>query len=154
MNLELVNPFVSAAFSVLEAVLGNTPKKGDLSLQTDLATSRQVNVTLGITGDATGHVILGMSLQTADRIASTMIGQPIRTFDKLAASAVAELGNMIAGNGLLHLSETGLCCDVTPPTVIRGQHVEINTLTIPALVVPLDLEQGEVLVTIGLQRVK
>jgi chemotaxis protein CheX len=154
MNLELVNPFLSAAFSVLETVLGNTPQKGELRLQTDGTTSHQVNVTLGVTGDVTGHIILGMSLQTADRIASTMIGQPIRTFDKLAASAVAELGNMIAGNGLLHLSETGLVADVTPPSVIRGQNVEISTLAIPALIVPLGTDQGEIDVMIGLQRVK
>jgi chemotaxis protein CheX len=151
MNLELVNPFVSAAFSVVEAVLGNTPQKGELRIQKDGITSHQVNVAVGVTGDINGHIIFGMSLQTADRIATAMIGVPIRTFDKLAASAIAELGNMVGGNGLLHLSESGYVCDITPPTVIRGQNVEISTLAIPALVIPLNVEQGELLLTIGLQ---
>lgn len=154
MNLELVNPFVSAAFSVLEALLGNTPQKGELRIQKDGTTSEQVNVSVGVTGDVAGHIIFGMTLQTADRIATAMIGSPVRTFDKLAASAIAELGNMVGGNGLLHLSEAGYVCDITPPTVIRGQNVEISTLAIPALIIPLQLEQGEVIVTIGLQHVQ
>lgn len=154
MKQELVNPFISAAFSVLESVLGETPSKGTLMVQSHGSTRHQVNVIIGVTGEVTGHIIFGMSLQTADRIASTMIGQPIRIFDALAASAIAELGNMISGNGLLHLSETGLICDVTPPTIIRGHDVEISTLTVPALIIPLMLDVGEFTVTVGLMQVK
>lgn len=154
MKLELVNAFMTAAYSVLESVLGSTPSKGTLRILDKGSTSSQVNVAIGVTGQVTGHIIYGMSLQTADKIASVMIGQPVKIFDQLAASAIAELGNMISGNGLLHLSETGLICDVTPPTVIRGLDVEISTLSIPALVVPLMLEQGEFLVTVGLMNMK
>lgn len=154
MKQELVNPFLSAAFSVLESLLGETPTKGALRVQADGSTRHQVNVTIGVTGEVTGHLIFGMSLQTADKIASAMIGRPIRTFDAMAASAIAELANMISGNGLLYLSESGLIADVTPPTVIRGQDVEISTLAIPALVVPLMLELGEFSVTVGLMQMK
>ncbi|HVT12672.1 MAG TPA: chemotaxis protein CheX [Fimbriimonadaceae bacterium] len=154
MKQELVNPFLSAAFSVLESLLGETPSKGALKVQSDVSTRHQVNVTIGVTGEVTGHLIFGMSLQTADKIASLMIGKPIRTFDAMAASAIAELANMISGNGLLHLSESGLIADVTPPTVIRGTDVEINTLAIPALIVPLMLEVGEFSITVGLMQMK
>ncbi|HTQ09604.1 MAG TPA: chemotaxis protein CheX [Fimbriimonadaceae bacterium] len=150
MKQELVNPFITSAFWVLESMLGETPKRGSLGVQAHGTTSHQVNVTIGVTGQVTGHIIIGMSLQTADRIASTMIGRPVKIFDSLAASAIAELANMIGGNGLLHLSEIGLVCDVTPPTIIRGQDVEIDTLSVPALVVPIILELGEFTMTVGL----
>jgi chemotaxis protein CheX len=154
MNLEIVNPFVNAAFTVLENVLEDTPSKGPLQMLERGATSQQVNITVGLTGDIVGHIIYGLSLDTAARIASAMLEQPVDSFDQLAASAIGELANMISGNGLLHLFDAGFVCDVTPPSVISGLDVEFNTLAIPALVVPLLTEQGELYLTIGLRKVK
>jgi chemotaxis protein CheX len=98
-----------------------------------------------------GQVILGMSLATADGVASAMLGQQIRCFDALAASAIAELGNMISGNAMHLLSEAGWVCDITPPTVLRGTNIEISTVSIPAIVIPIHLAQGDLFVTVGLQ---
>lgn len=151
LKVEYINPFVIASFSVLEMVLSSKPTKGDLAMQPTTFTSQQCNVVCGVTGQVQGQVIYGMSLVTADRIASTMLGQPIKVFDQLAASAIGELGNMISGNAMQHLSEAGWICDITPPTIIRGQHVKISTISIPAIVIPITLEQGEMSITVGLQ---
>ncbi|RYG86270.1 hypothetical protein EON77_04080, partial [bacterium] len=133
------------------AVLNETPTRGNPSAQLLERTEAQLNVVIGITGEAHGHVTLGMSLATAKRIASSMIGAPIITFDALASSALGELGNMVCGNALLAISETGIVCDITPPTIIKGAKVEISTLNIPAIVVPLVLSCGEVSLAIGMQ---
>ncbi len=106
-------------------------------MQPTIFTSQQCNVVCGVTGHVQGQVIYGMSLTTADKIASTMLGQKIKTFDQLAASAMGELGNMISGNAMQGLSEAGWICDITPPTIMRGKDVKISTLSIPALVIPL-----------------
>ncbi len=154
MQSELINPFVLAAHSVLEMVLGNSPTRGDLKLEKSSFTSDYVNVCLGVTGQVVGHVIFGMSLQTADQIASVMIGQKVTTFDQLAASAIAELCNMISGNGLLQLAEAGFVADLAPPTIIKGSNVQVSTLSIPAIGVPLILKEGEFKVTLALHQVK
>jgi chemotaxis protein CheX len=151
MKVEYINPFVMASFSVLEMVLGQKPTKGQLSMRPNVFTSQQCNVITGVAGKVEGQVIYGMSLMTADKIASTMLGQPIRTFDQLAASAIAELGNMITGNAMAHLSEAGYVCDITPPTIVRGSNVKISTLTIPAIVIPICVEQGQLELTVCLQ---
>ena len=151
MKVEYINPFIVAANSVLEMVLGNAPEKGNLAMQPATFTSQQCNIVCGVTGQAHGQVIYGMSLITADKVASTMLGQPIKTFDQLAASAIAELGNMISGHAMSKLSEGGYICDITPPTIIRGTNVKISTLSIPAIVIPLNMEQGELFITVGLQ---
>lgn len=151
MKVEYINPFVSAAFSVLETVLGQQPAKGQLGMRPSIFTSQQCNVITGVAGRIEGQVIYGMSLITADKVASTMIGQPIRTFDQLAASAIAEMGNMITGNAMALLSEAGYVCDITPPTIVRGSNVKISTLNIPALIIPLTVEQGEIELTVSLQ---
>lgn len=151
MKVEYINPFVQASLSVLEMVLGVAPVRGELAAQPTVFTSQQCNVVCGVTGQVQGQVIYGMSLTTADRIASHMLGQTIKSFDALAASAIGELGNMISGNAMQHLSEAGWICDITPPTIMRGSNVQISTISIPAIVLPLTLEQGELSITIGLQ---
>ncbi|HZP83791.1 MAG TPA: chemotaxis protein CheX [Chthonomonadaceae bacterium] len=151
MKVEYVNPFVTAAFSVIEAALGLKPEKGQLAMRPAVFTSQQCNIITGVTGKIEGQAIYGMSLITADKVASQMLGQPIRTFDQLAASAIAELGNMITGNAMALLSEAGFVCDITPPSIIRGTNVKISTLNIPALVVPICLELGEIELTVSLQ---
>ena len=151
MKVEYINPFILAAQSVLEMVLGSAPVKGNLAMQPATFTSQQCNVVCGVTGQAHGQVIYGMSLTTADKVASHMLGQPIKTFDQLAASAIAELGNMISGHAMSKLSESSYICDITPPTIIRGKDVKISTLSIPAIVIPLETEHGSLSITVGLQ---
>lgn len=80
-----------------------------------------------------------------------MLGEPIKTFDQLAASAIGELGNMISGNALQHLSDAGWICDITPPTIIRGRDVKINTISVPSVVIPVKMKQGSIFITVGLQ---
>lgn len=106
----------------------------------------------GIAGALEGQVIYGMSLITADRIATQMLSQPVVTFDQLAASAVAELGNMITGNAVTLLAEAGIRTTITPPAILRGTNVRVSTLDIPALAIPLTLgELGEFEVTVSLR---
>lgn len=140
MKVEYVNPFVQGSITVIQTLLNIPPERGHLTARPQMFTTQQVNIVIGVTGQVEGQVIYGMSVQTADRIAGLMLGQPIVTFDQLAASAIAELGNMISGNSLGVLSQAGFVCDITPPTIIRGSSVRISTLDIPALVIPLKIE--------------
>jgi chemotaxis protein CheX len=151
MQAYIINAFLTSAFSVLETMLGKAPQRGDLGLQSVPQTNHQVNVVCGVSGHIVGQVIYGMSMATANRIASAMSGQQIKMFDQFAASAVAELGNMISGNALLKLSEEGFICDITPPTLVKGSKVEVSTLNIPAISIPLVTDHGEVSITVGYQ---
>lgn len=150
MNVEHLNPFVSATSAVVESVLGQKAVKGELSVLPDNTTHQQVSIMIGVTGNLVGQVIFGMSLVTACRVASTMIGEPTRTFDKLAASAVAELGNMISGQALQALSNLGYVCEITPPSVIKGANVSVSLLTMPSIVVQFSTLLGAMSVSIGL----
>lgn len=137
MKAEHVNPFVKAAYSVVEAALGVKPEKGELSVRTDGATTQQCTTVTGVTGRLTGTVMYGMTLATADRIASLMLAQPVRTFDQLAASAVAELANMITGNALAELAEQGCVCAGSPPSIVRGANVRIMPTADKTIVIPI-----------------
>ncbi|MBS1707408.1 MAG: chemotaxis protein CheX [Armatimonadetes bacterium] len=152
MKVEYVTPFVAASMSVVQTLIGSTPARGQLSARPQVFTSQQVNIVCGITGDIEGQVIYGMSVITADKIASQMCGQPIVTFDQLAASAIAELGNMISGNSATLLSQQGYSVDITPPTIVKGTNVKITTLDIPALVIPIEITDiGQLEINVSLQ---
>lgn len=137
MKAEFVNPFVSAACVVCQTLLGVPGEKGNLSARLGVFTSQQCNIVLGVTGQLEGQLIYGMSLHTADKIASRMLKQTVRTFDELAASAISELGNMVSGAALTELAARGFLCSISPPSLIRGSKVKISTLDVPTLVVPI-----------------
>ncbi|MBS1717007.1 MAG: chemotaxis protein CheX [Armatimonadetes bacterium] len=140
MKVEYVSPFANAAIAVSESLLKTVPERGDLAVRPKLFTSQQVSIVCGVTGSIEGHVIYGMSMATADKIASIMIGQSVVTFDQIAASALAELANLISRNAVSRLAEQGFKCEITPPTILRGSNVQVSLLEIPALVIPLNSE--------------
>ena len=152
MKVDHINPFIAAAISVLRSVLRVEPERGSVSARQSMFTTKQCNVIAGIAGALEGQVIYGMSLITADRIATQMLAHPVVTFDQMAASAVAELGNMITGNAATLLAEAGIRTTITPPAILRGTNVRVSTLDIPALAIPLSLgELGEFEVTVSLR---
>jgi chemotaxis protein CheX len=154
MNVDYINPIVTTTLRVFECVLGAAPEKGALVVLPQTFTSQEFNIVLGVVGSLKGSVILGMSQSTADKLAGAMIGQAVTVFDQLAASAIGELGNMISGNALSELAGIGYLCDLTPPTIIQGAQVTMSTVSIPAVVIPLEMAHGAIFVTVSLQQVK
>lgn len=149
MRVEFVDPFVSAGFSVLEMVVQDRPERGALSMRATSFTSQQVTIFAGVNGAIEGTVLYGMSLITAQKVASAMMGQPIVEMDDMAWSAISELGNMITGNAVQLLYDAGYQCDITPPSVIRGMNVQVST-SVPALVVPMTTKFGRMEINVAL----
>jgi chemotaxis protein CheX len=141
MKVEYISPFAEAALAVFETLINERPSRGDLKVLPHMFTGQQINVMCGVTGDIEGLVIYGMSVMTADKLASKMIGTHVVTFDALASSAIAELGNMISGHSATALVGLGYPCDITPPTIIKGTKVKVSTYDQPALVIPLDFAE-------------
>jgi len=144
MKVEFINPFVKAAIDVLRAEAGSDVQRGKLRLDLNPASSHEVTVMIGLTGNAQGIVLYGMSLDTAKALVSKMMGQPCEEFDSLAQSGIAEMGNVITGLASKGLAETGFKCHITPPTLIIGPNTTIGTLDIPRIALPLTTSCGEV----------
>jgi len=150
MRVEFVNPFVSAAYTVFEAVMGNRPERGQIAIRAATFTTQQVTIVAGVNGQVNGTALYGMSVITAQKIASSMIGAEVNGLDEMAWSALSELGNMITGNAATLLSQNGYNLDITPPSVIKGVDVEVST-RVPALVVPLSTAFGRVEINVALE---
>lgn len=147
----LVNPFVESAYKFLQNEISMEVTRGQLRLESSKATSGEVNVALGVAGDAEGTVIYSMSEKTAKAIASALLGEPVPVFNELAESSIAEMGNIITGQAAAGLEEHGYVCKLTPPTIIAGKGVMISTVDIQRLVIPIELPVGFIEISVALR---
>lgn len=152
MKVEFINPFVAAAFMVLEQVAKTKVSRGKLSLKSSPIEGNSVNTVIGVTGDITGQVIYCMSTETAQKIASVMLmGMPVDDFDEIGKSAISELGNIITGNAATELGNNGYACSITPPTLFMGKEVLVSTIDLQILVIPVMTELGEITINVALK---
>jgi chemotaxis protein CheX len=149
VKVEYINHFLDAGVRVIVQLIGGEVELGQIAVRTSIFTTQQVSIAVGITGQLSGLVIYGMSQVTATKIASAIIGNQHVSFDAMAASAIGEMGNIISGNATMLMSKSGLHCNITPPSVIRGINVEIAT-AMPALVIPLYSKCGKIEVNVAL----
>lgn len=150
VNVEFMNPFITAACGVLEEEVGATIKKGRLSLEEGDFLSQEVTVLLGVTGKVEGQVFYGMKEKTAKKIVSAMMGEELLVFDDFAQSGISELGNVITGKAGMGLESAGYPCNLSPPTLILREGTCISTLDIKRILVPLITQYGEIIVHVGL----
>lgn len=151
LKASFVNPFVKAASEVLQAECRLTARRGQLRMATSKATSNEVTVIVGVTGDLQGIVLYGMSERTAKALAAIMSDTQVPIFDSMAESAVAELGNMITGWASSGLEAEGHLCQLTPPTLVAGRGVMISTINIQHLVIPVETDHGTLEINVALR---
>lgn len=149
MHQAYIDPFMQAGRDVLAMVTGAPVSCGTVAPAGRPLTPERVSIVVGVNGALQGQVILSMTDATATGIAGLMLGMDAPEFDEMAASAVSELGNMIAGNAAVLLGQSKLHCDLTPPTIIFGADVHI-ALRVPALMAPLTLPLGVVEIAVSL----
>lgn len=152
MNVKFLNPFVEAAYEVLQSEAGVTIARGELSLEKNAYVTDDVTVIISLVGRVEGVVLYSMNEQTAVSLASRILGEPIADgFNGLAQSGVAELGNVITGRASVKLSEAGYEANISPPTLLTGRGATVSTLDFGRLVVPLNSECGSVVIHLALR---
>lgn len=143
MNVEYVNPFLTAASSVMKDFCNIEVQMGKPYLtRTDFEGDKFL-IIVGITGQLTGQCILSMSNETACDIAShMMMGMPVPELNDMAASAVSELSNMILGNTATLFSTQGKIIDITPPSICVGKDMSITVSDSKTICVPLHYDDN------------
>jgi chemotaxis protein CheX len=80
-------------------------------------------------GEATGIIYLCAGLGFARVITSLLLGisEPEVDSGEMVADAIGELSNMVAGYVKSRLCNQGSNCVLTIPSVVRGQHLSIES---------------------------
>jgi chemotaxis protein CheX len=85
---------------------------------------------VGFTGAVTGIVYLYSSVDFARQMTSAMLHLPVEeiTEDDLVNESIGELTNMLTGRVTSRLSERGMQCALTIPSVVRGRNFHIEPI--------------------------
>ena len=151
MNVKFLNPFVEAAYEVLQAETGIQLKRGELGLDKEPYITDDVTVIISLVGMVEGNVFYGMSKRTALYLASRILGESLNDFNMLAQSGIAELGNVITGRASVKLSQAGFESTISPPTLLHGKGATISTLDYARLVVPMEGDCGPLVIHLALR---
>jgi chemotaxis protein CheX len=152
MRIEYINPFVEATFEVLSEILkeGNL-RRGELFLKRSPTPNYGVSIIIGLTGPASGRVLLDMPPNTAKKLISAISGDEVKDLNDIGKSALGEIANMIVGNAITKLYKKGFTFALTPPTVITGNDYTIDTPQIETLVVPVIFGEDKLEINIALK---
>lgn len=138
MNIEYINPFIEASQTVLKQIANIDAKLGKVFLKTAPYASEDILIMVGLTGKIRGQCIFTMSKKLAMNIASCMMfGMPVTEFDEISKSAISELTNMILGNTATLLYNKGAIIEITPPSLLMGQNVQISPSRMKTVCIPL-----------------
>jgi chemotaxis protein CheX len=145
MQAEHINPFITECQSMFNEVAGIPLKVTNKSIKHTPLSTKQVVIMLGVTGDLRGTVAINIDEEGAKRIASNMMGGvPVPVIDEISKSAVSELGNMIMGRVCTVFSKQGLMIDITPPSLLTGQNIQLTFSQLPLLSVKFAHDDIEV----------
>lgn len=144
MNIEYINPFIEASQTVLKQIANIEARLGKVYLKTAPYKSEDIIIMVGLTGTIRGQAIFSMSKKLAMSIASSMMfGMPVTEFDEISKSAISELTNMILGNTATLLYNRGASIEITPPSLLMGENLQISPNKMKTVCVPLLLNNGD-----------
>jgi len=153
MQVEHINPFVSALKNTFKTMLSCEARRGDLAVKQSARAAHDVSGVIGLSGKAVGTVVVSFSTQVALKAASTMLLMEATQIDDDVIDAVGELTNMVAGAAKAELEEFKLM--VSLPNVITGPAHEVH---FPSEVTPIsiafDTDWGPVSLEVGLTPIR
>lgn len=154
MKVEYINPFIEAAQSVTKTLCNVDTNLGKVHLKQSPFSVNQIVIMIGVVGKIKGQVCFELSNETAKKIASKMMGgMTITELDEISKSAISEMGNMIMGSASTIFANNTVYIDITPPTLLSGEKIEMSN-KVPTIVVPLELESiGQINIIINAEEV-
>jgi chemotaxis protein CheX len=149
MQVELVNPFLSATCEVFRTMLSCEISRGPLERKLDHTPTHEVSGVIGLSGKCQGMVVVSLGREAALKAAGILLEDAPAEINADVVDAVGELTNMIAGSAKAQLAQYEL--SVSLPSVICGRH---HSISFPSgstpIALPFESELGPVSVEVGL----
>ena len=149
MRAEYINPFIEATVNVFGTMLGCKVERTGLELNESYAPNHEVTGIIGLSGKASGDIVLSFEKTLALSTTEALLGEPVETIGDDVVDAVGEITNMIAGNAKSHLEELEMTLAL--PTVIVGKN---HSIRFPTKVRPIAIhftsDWGGLTIEVGL----
>ena len=121
---QCVNPVIAATRNVFEMMLECTPRRTGLWLKEAETPGHAVSAVIGITGEASGTIVVSFSEEVAIEVLRRMVGTVAETVNRDVCDAVGELTNMIAGGAKAQLTQLHLSISI--PNIVTGQNHSVR----------------------------
>ena len=149
MKAEHINPFLASTSEVFSTMLGCKLTRGELSLNMNFQPQHDVSGIIGLSGKASGTVVVSLDRDVATAVTGHMLGERPLTINADVSDAVGEIVNMIAGRAKSNLQELEMALSL--PTVITGKnHVIQFGSSTQTICIPYSCEWGELSLEVGL----
>lgn len=148
LTAEYINPVISATRSVFEMMLGCSPVRTGLYLKQEGAPYHEVSAVIGVSGRATGTIVVSLSTEAACNVLERMVGIEATEINREVCDAVGELTNMIAGSAKAQLARHEL--SISLPNVLSGKgHVVHFPSEVQPIVITFNSEIGPLVIEVG-----
>lgn len=150
MKMQLIQPFISAADAVLAQSLNGPTTVADLSMEEEGYRRKGVAALIAIRGEIEGRVILDMDSATAMRVAQALAGGEMEESEQVVRETVCELANMVIGNAVTTLNDSGCQFKVHPPEVHTSDDFIRGSTDTEALAIYFETPAGRVFLNISM----
>lgn len=149
MKVEYINPFLTSAADVFATMLNCEITRGQISLNADFRPEHDVSGIIGLSGKATGTVVVSLARNVALSAAEVFLGERPDDINDDVVDTVGELTNIIAGRAKALLEH--LSMSLSLPTVItgKGHTVKFGSST-STICIPFTCKWGDLTVEVGL----
>ncbi len=152
LDVRLINPFINATTEVFKTMAQMEVSRKDLFLKKNYHMFGDVSGVMGLTGVATGSVVISMPGQLACVLVGRMLGEtPQADVTDSVRDGIGEMVNMIAGHAKAAFAGSEYHFTLSLPVVVTGGGHEIAHKTgAPCIVVVFEADGKEFAVQVSL----
>ena len=152
MDVAYINPFIESTLRSLDMMAGIKAEKIGLELKDEHITAYEISTIIGLTGGASGSVIISFPTKLACKIASNMLMEEIESINQSVEDAIGEIGNIVVGDARRTLILEGHSLNISIPTVVIGAGHRISRPgNVPCIAIPFRTEFGDFEVNVGIK---
>ncbi len=149
MDVRYINPFLIAVQGLFDTMIDLPFSLGQPVIKKVSIPSHEVSSIIGLSGEASGCVVISLSKDIAFQLASALLDEDITEFNEDCTDAIGEIANMIAGNAKSEFPNDNITISV--PSVILGQHKVVYPSGISIISIPCKASDGEIEIDVALK---
>jgi chemotaxis protein CheX len=121
-----IQPFVDVTKNVFKEFIGAELEVGrPYFSRADAVDEWDISAIIGLTGEASGAVVISMKTGLAEKLTDTLTGKSHDSIDDEVVDAIGEIVNIIAGNAKKGLEEAFRLV-ISLPTIVQGPGHQIK----------------------------
>jgi chemotaxis protein CheX len=121
MRMDLIQPFIGSLDAVLAEMMKAPARVADLAMDEGAYRRSGLAACVGFEGEIEGRVVLDMDPRAAARVASFLMGGEVDPSEPIVHETVCELANMVIGNAVSQLNDSGYKFRVFPPSLLTEE---------------------------------